>query len=161
MYRIIVVLLLGVASCSYPSAAPVITPAARASVAAPVAPILPDTSRYVLIWWQFHGIENAPRWGEAEAEGRRGEVLIRGAIGGNVCSDFSDRLERAGDTLTLRVTLTRRRGLCVAEGLEIAYVAAVRRLSAGEYRLRVISGQVLGEQAPKERLVLDRAVQVR
>jgi hypothetical protein len=161
MHRMIIVLLLSVASCSYPSAAPVRALGVPSSMAAPVAPVLPDTSGYVLIWWQFHGIENAPRWREAEAEGRKSEILIRGAIGGNECSDFSDRLERTGNTLTLRVTLTRRSGLCIADGLEIAYVAAVRRLSAGEYRLRIINGQGSGEQAPEECLVLDRAVQVR
>lgn len=76
----------------------------------------------------------------ATAEGAAGGAVVRGIITTpNPCHRLSGAVERAGETVTVRVTATADPdGMCIASIGAIPYTATVRGLPAGSYTLRVL-----------------------
>jgi hypothetical protein len=77
---------------------------------------------------------------QAAAEGAAGGAVVRGTISTpNPCHRLAAAVERAGETVTVRITATADpETMCIASIGAIPYTATLRGLPAGSYTLRVL-----------------------
>lgn len=110
------------------------------SAVVPSAPPAQGAQQVTVQLTQGEGGSSAGDDQRATAEAAAGGATVRGVMSTpNPCHRLSGAVERAGSTVTLRVSATADPDvMCIASIGSIPYTAAIRGLPAGSYTLRVV-----------------------
>lgn len=106
----------------------------------PPAPAQGGAQQVTVELSQGEGASSPGQDQRATAEGAAGGAVVRGTIGTPTpCHRLAGAVERAGETVTLRVSATADPdAMCIQSIGSIPYTATVRGLPAGSYTLRVL-----------------------